>query len=265
MGVCFLKEDFDFFKSLLFEAGSCGLSFQKDGLRVSRKLDASIVTQADISIQEMLMMRISARYPGIRFVYEENFDVSTHASGDDAMTAIIDPIDGTAMYSMYLPIWCVSVGIFEGFKPKYGFVYSPGFDMFFYNDDDSSYLNGRLLRVDPVMTIDTETNIFYSSEIRFGFIKNFPGKVRNLGSTALHACLTADNTRNRVLAFVGKSYLWDWAGAIPIIRKAGGRLRYLNGDEPDIGEIIDGGYELKDYLIAYNHEDFGFIQKMFGG
>ena len=131
------------------------------------------------------------------------------------MSAIIDPIDGTAMFSMHLPEWCVSVGIFRGYTPVYGFVYSPGFDMLFYNDDSNAYLNGRPLKADRNISVDNETNIFSASEVSNRFIVDFPGKIRNLGSTALHACLAADNARNRTLAFIGKSNIWDWAGAVP--------------------------------------------------
>jgi len=222
------------------------------------------VTQADILVQNELVEKISGRYPGMDFIYEENYTCSPDAGMKPGrMTAIIDPIDGTAMYSMYLPVWCISVGIFLGEQPLYGFVYSPGFDMLYYNDNDAAYLNGRRLSADREMRIDSETNLFYSSEMRPGTVINFPGKIRNIGSTALHACLTTDNRRNRVLAFIGKSFLWDWAGAIPIIGKAGGNLRYINGGEIDYRAILENGCRMRDYLVAYNTDDFTLIRKIF--
>jgi len=135
--------------------------------------------------------------------------------------------------------------------------------MLFYNDDEHAYLNNTIRLVDNGMTIDRETNIFYASEAHDEYSIVFPGKVRNLGSTALHACLTIDNTRNRTLAFIGRSHLWDWAGAIPIILKAGGHLRYINGGELRYQEIIENDCKLPDYLIAYNRKDFSVIQNIF--
>ena len=165
------------------------------------------------------------------------------------------------MYSMHLPIWCVSIGIFFGFTPAYGFVYSPGCGMMFHSDNESSWLNGNRLSIDNNLDIDNETNIFYSSEIRDVKI-NFTGKVRNLGSTALHACLTTDNMRNRTLAFIGKSYLWDWAGAIPVMEKAGVTVRYIDGRELDYAKIIENNYEFEDYAVAYTCSDFEAIRKV---
>lgn len=221
----------------------------------------SIVTQADLWVQNFLIKKISERFPGFNFIGEETPSDRAKLS-EDKISVIIDPIDGTAMYSMYLPIWCVSIGIFRGFSPAYGFVYSPGCSMMFHSDDKASYLNGNTLTVDRFIPIDNETNIFYSSEIR-DLKVNFRGKARNLGSTALHACLTADNMRNRALAFIGRSYLWDWAGAIPVMEKAGVEIRYVDGRKLDYMKIIENNYELEDYAVAYTCEDFGIIRSIF--
>lgn len=243
-------------------AGSTALQMQRGKLDVQRKEDSSIVTQADIWVQNYLTEKISERFPEFQFISEEETERITDFSGEK-VSVIIDPIDGTAMFSMHLPIWCISVGIFKGYCPLYGFVFSPGSDLLFYNDDSYSYLNGKRLVSDPEIVIENETNIFYSSEIKEVRITGFPGKVRNLGSTALHACLTADNKRNRLLAFIGKSYLWDWAGAIPVILKAGVKLRYLNGRDLDYKKIIESRFELEDYAVAYNTENFEVIQNIF--
>ncbi len=257
----FTKSDTGFFINIAKEAGEWAFAYQREHISVSRKEDRSIVTTADLRVQEFLLDRISSQYPSFRFICEET-PADRAILADDETSIIIDPIDGTAMYSMHLPIWCVSIGIFCGFKPAYGFVYSPGCGMMFHSDDDASYLNGTRLSVDKSIVIDNETNIFYSSEIRDIRI-NFPGKARNLGSTALHACLTTDNMRNRALAFIGRSFLWDWAGAIPVMEKAGVSVRYVDGRELDYAKIISNGYELEDYAVAYTCSDFSTIQKIF--
>jgi len=253
--------DIRFFLDLVNSAGSSALQMQRGILEIQRKEDRSIVTQADMWVQTYLTEKISERFKDFQIISEEKTNRNTDFT-EDRISVIIDPIDGTAMFSMHLPIWCISIGIFKGYTPAYGFVFSPGSDLLFYNDDNGSYLNGKKLTSDPSVIIEKETNIFYSSEIRNIKI-NFPGKVRNLGSTALHACLTADNRRNRLLAFIGKSYLWDWAGAIPVILNAGVKLKYLNGSDLDYKAIIDNGFELEDYAVAYNADDFETIKDIF--
>lgn len=255
------QADIRYFLDIINSAGAAALEMQRGILDIQRKDDNSIVTQVDLWVQNYLSEKISAKYNDFQIISEEKTNCNIDFSGE-TISVIMDPIDGTAVFSMHLPIWCVSVGIFRGYTPVYGFVYSPGSDLLFYNDGLSSFLNGKKLISDPSVIIEKETNIFYSSEIHDVKI-NFPGKVRNLGSTALHACLTADNRRNRLLAFIGKSYLWDWAGAIPILQNAGVALKYLNGRSLDYKAIIENGFALEDYAVAYNAESFDTIKTIF--
>lgn len=263
MTTLFKADDIAYFMSIVVDAGDAALRMQNGVIEVSRKGDSSIVTQADLMVQDMLTTKIAARYSGIRLIHEENNTGIPGDIGEDTVTVIIDPIDGTAMYSMYLPVWCVSVGVFKGGSPVYGFVYSPGFNMLFHNDDEHAYLNGGVRKIDRHMKIDSETNIFYASEVHHDFVIDFPGKIRNLGSTAMHACLTIDNARNRTLAFMGKSCLWDWAGAIPIILKAGGGVRYLHGGEIDYRAVMHNNFRLLDYAVAFTSDEFSAIQNIF--
>ena len=263
MAGLFKTADFNFFKSLMVEAGAAAMQIQDGAIEVRRKSDNSIVTRADLVVQDLLMNEIAARYPDINFIHEENYSGDSPAVEDETVSAIIDPIDGSAMYSMHLPVWSVSVGIFKGYTPWYGFVYSPGFHMLFYNDDSNAYLNNTVMKAVRDFTIDTETNIFFASEIENKFNIEFPGKIRNLGSTALHACLTIDNARNRTLAFIGRSHLWDWAGAIPIIIKAGGNVRYLSGQEIQFRDVIRNECRMLDYVLVYNSDDFESVRNIF--
>ena len=263
MKLDFTTADLNFFKSLIRKAGDAARRIQDSSIEVARKRDATIVTQADLMVQEMLLKELAERYEGLHYIHEENNPKNASNVDEDSVSVIIDPIDGTAMYSMYLPEWCVSVGIFRGFTPAYGFVYSPGFNMFFHNDDENAYLNDRVIRAEKNIRIDTETNLFCASEVQHEFCFDFPGKIRNLGSTALHACLTADSARNRTLAFIGRSNLWDWAGAVPIIMRAGVSLRYISGEEIDYRSVIRNNFRFPDYVIAYNDENFESVRKIF--
>lgn len=257
------KGDLNFLKSLVIRAGDTAQRMQDEGVEVSRKKDGSIVTRADLTVQDMVIEGITSRFREVACIHEENRHESPGDIDDEGTYAIIDPIDGTAMYSMYLPVWCVSLGIFRGGVPLHGFVYSPGFRMLFYNDGDSAYLNDRAIHAVMDDVIDSETNLFYASEVFRDFTIDFPGKVRNLGSTALQACLTADNARNRALAFVGRSHIWDWAGAISIVQKAGGNVRYLDKGEVRFRDVMKNDCELPDYCLVYNCDDFETVRRMF--
>jgi myo-inositol-1(or 4)-monophosphatase len=259
----FSSAEIDYFKTLITVAGQKALSIQRTRPAVTRKSDSTIVTEADTLVQDYVTSEIVKKYPEINFICEE---ISTELKKDinkDTISAIIDPIDGTAVYSMRLPTWCVSIGILKGFEPVYGFVYSPGCGMLFHNDDNHTYLNDEIIRADANLKIDSETNIFTAAEIQKLFNIKFPGKLRNIGSTALHACLCTDNEVNRTVAFLGRSYLWDWAAAFSILRNSGAGYKYFSGKEIDIEEVIKNGNKLTDYVLAYSGVDFDTARNFF--
>lgn len=259
----FTIDDLEYIKQLIRESGGHAASIQKGDMSIQRKDDTSIVTRADVEVQEHLIKGLSSRFPEMKFIHEENFDPYELNSDDKSLYGIIDPVDGTAMYSMGLPIWCVSVGIFRGFTPAYGFVFAPSAEMFFYNDDESAYLNDHKISVVMIDEVESETNMFFGATVPGVCNIDFPGKIRNLGSTAFHAALLADNRRNRSLAFIGMSMIWDWAGAVPVIQKAGTAVRYIDGREIDYGEVIANGCAFNDLVIAYNTRNFEDVRKYF--
>ncbi|HON78423.1 MAG TPA: inositol monophosphatase family protein [Spirochaetota bacterium] len=248
--------DFDFFRNVLTEAGAIALTLQHSNISVTRKSDSTIVTQADVEVQNYILKAVRSRFSGFNYIHEENFETTHNAIDDSTLSVIIDPIDGTAVYTMGLPTWSISLGIFRGYTPLYGFVYSPGCNMFFHNDDTHAYLNNTPITVDPHMEIERETNLFLTPNVIKNRRISFPGKLRNLGSTALHCSLVANNRANRTLAYIGLAYLWDLAGAIPVLLKAGGHMRYANGNHVDIRGIVDNGYLLPDNIILYSIDSF---------
>ncbi len=259
----FSTDDIDFFKTLITEAGKKALTIQRTRPAIIRKADTTIVTQADTLVQNFITSEIIKRYPDMNFICEETTSEQKKNIKKETISAIVDPIDGTAVYSMRLPTWCVSIGILKGFEPVYGFIYSPGCGMLFYNDDKNTYLNDEIIYADENLIIDSETNIFTAAEVQKIFKISFPGKIRNIGSTALHACLCTDSAVNRTVAFLGKSYLWDWAAAFPILIKSKSGYKYFSGKEVDIEEVINNGNKLEDYVLAYSGVDFNTAKNFF--
>jgi len=68
---------------------------------------------------------------------------------------------------------------------------------------------------------------------------------------------------NRTLAFIGKSYLWDWAGAVPVVIRAGGFLRYMSGREVDFREIMENSFRIPEYCVAHSAGSIDMIRKIF--
>jgi fructose-1,6-bisphosphatase/inositol monophosphatase family enzyme len=70
-------------------------------------------------------------------------------------------------------------------------------------------------------TVDERTFLCATSEAHRGWDVRFPGKVRSLGSTALHVALVA---RGAAVGSMLKPAPWDVAAVAPILRRSGGDL-----------------------------------------
>lgn len=73
------------------------------------KPDGSWVTQADLKIERFLRNSIHDRLDARIFGEETEWSGNPNAP----YTAIIDPIDGTALFRAKIPIWGISLGIFH--------------------------------------------------------------------------------------------------------------------------------------------------------
>ena len=96
-----------------------------DSLDVSRKPDQTLLTEADIAVQEHIVALIRAHDPGGGIVAEETRDQSDSAV-TSRRTWIIDPIDGTAEFVRPdRQEYCSVVCLLEDRKPVAALVLAP--------------------------------------------------------------------------------------------------------------------------------------------
>jgi myo-inositol-1(or 4)-monophosphatase len=114
----------------------------------------------------------------------------------------------------------------------------PLLDEFYLSRGRGAFFNGRPIQVDDSGYADDESFLCITSKAHRKYRIDFIGKTRTLGSTAAHICYVARGTA--VAALLGRPSLWDIAGALPILRAAGGDLCYLSGHPLDMAAMADG-------------------------
>jgi myo-inositol-1(or 4)-monophosphatase len=223
-------------------AGSLAREAQRDRSKIKRdyKSDGSVSTTIDLQVEDFLVEKIAARFPTANIITEE-----TVRSYDPKKphTFVIDPIDGTDTYSQGLPGWCVSVGLLDhNLQPIAGIVYSPRMELLFFADvGKQAICNGIAIAPPADMAITRKSNLMVSSRIlRDVDLSRYPGKIRSIGSGALHMCLPLVSPA--IIGSLGQrgAYIWDITGAHAINRSIGYDLQYLNGKGMDYSQIIDG-------------------------
>jgi len=97
-------------------------------LRVQEKADRSLLTEADLEVERIIISAIRRYDPGARIVAEEsgstNGDASTDADGSRAW--VVDPIDGTAEFvDVSRSEFCSVVCLLEDGEPRAAYVLAP--------------------------------------------------------------------------------------------------------------------------------------------
>jgi myo-inositol-1(or 4)-monophosphatase len=193
-----------------------------------RKADQSLVSQADIEIEQMLRDQISGHYPEHGIVGEEEGSQDS----DREYVWCLDPLDGTEAFLCGLPIWAVSIGIFRHKEPYRGVVYLPATDECYWNDAQGAFWNGKPIHVSEKTSLERTDWIINHSRTHLDYVVTFPGKMRSFGSFAAHFCYVA--RASTPAALIGRPQLWDAAAGLAILQSAGGVTTML----PD-GAVLD--------------------------
>jgi myo-inositol-1(or 4)-monophosphatase len=226
------------------------------------KSDNSVVTRLDREVEEYLQQKLSNEYPAANIIGEESDSTSPHTS---QYTFAIDPIDGTDSFSQGMPGWTVSVGLLnEHAEPVAGIVYAPAWDALFFADIDrpATYNGMPLSPPEPPESIGPRTNILVDSRIHLMLhLETYPGKLRSMGSTALHLC--GFLTYEAVIGAISReARLWDLAGAHAINASLAQSVDYLGGGELTYENMMDGT-SASDIIIAGTTIGKRLIRKTF--
>ena len=217
------------------EAGEIGCKYYNTA-EVRRKPDRSVVTAADVEIEQLLRARIRATYPQHGILGEEG---GVHNTDAEYLWAI-DPIDGTGAFVSGLPIWGISIGLLQQGHPILGCFYLPVLDEWYEADRRGPALfNGQPTEVMRENLLDSEAWICVPSNIHRRYSIHYPGKIRSLGSMAAYICYVARGTAAGAL--VGRPKLWDIAAGMAVLERAGGGARLLHSGQPlDLRTMLNG-------------------------
>lgn len=209
------------------------------------KADGSIVTEADVAMQERVQAALAARWPGIGLLGEEMTPEAQRtrlAEGGGGLWCL-DPLDGTSNFAAGLPFFSVSLALLVGGRAVLGLVYDPvRRECFSARRGGGAWLNGAPLggrvprlplaraiaavdfkRLAPPLAKRLAAEPPYSSQ-------------RSLGSVALDWCWVAAGRFHVYLH--GRQKLWDYAAGELVLAEAGGHSCTLEGEPVFAAEVV---------------------------
>lgn len=206
-------------------------------IKISKKRDIDLVTEADLASEALIIERIRSYYPKHSILAEESGNAVVIGSGGDSWKWIIDPLDGTTNYAHGYPCFCVTIALEHKGEIVLGVTFDPTRDdLFAAEKGRGATLNGKPIRV-------SETGSLADSLIVTGFpydFKDRPQFARHLTSFLLESRgIRRDGSAAIDMAYVACGRYdgfweeglnpWDVAAGKLLIEEAGGIVSYYDG------------------------------------
>jgi myo-inositol-1(or 4)-monophosphatase len=236
----------EFVENNLRKSGSLLLEKFGTGNR-KMKFDYELVTEADNAAWDLFSSKIKDSFDGHGFLRELTAE---ELSGEECprFVWIVDPLDGAASFQAGLPVWGISAALFEKFWPVLGFLYLPVTgELYSAYASREALLNDKPITVREDPSVDNESVVLVYSRFHSDFTSNFPGKIRNFGSSSGHMAYVARGVADACI--IKNVSVQDMAAGSIILEAAGGEIRHLDGKPFYVGEHL-GGSRLEEPLIA---------------
>jgi myo-inositol-1(or 4)-monophosphatase len=136
------KNDAEFLCAVIHQAGALGLKLLRANVRHWNKADGSVVTEADLAINEFLHSKLQVERPDYGWLSEETPDDEKRLLCKRIW--IVDPIDGTRSFVHKTDGWCVGVALVENGRPIISALYRPMIDeLYFAVSGCGAWLNNK--------------------------------------------------------------------------------------------------------------------------
>ena len=221
------------------------------------KSDGSIVTEADLAMQQALTSALAERFPEVQMLGEEASKAEqTRVIQGTADYWCLDPVDGTTNFHATVPLFSVSLGLISAGEIVLGVVYDPNRDEYFGAIRGQGFwINGA--RVERPSQPDRLGNCIafidfkrLGTELGTSLVQDTPYKSqRNIGTCALEWAWLAAGRVNLLLH--GRESIWDYTAGVLLTEEAGGKCETF-----DASPIFKQTLKPRSVIAASNPELF---------
>ncbi|NVM04984.1 MAG: inositol monophosphatase [Candidatus Helarchaeota archaeon] len=216
------------------KAGQLIMKYYGTKTKKRYKEDKSIVTEADLESEKLILNMIKKSFPNHAILSEE----AGLQDSDSDFLWCIDPLDGTTNFSMKNPFFNVSIALLRNKEPILGVVYYPPQDELFHSElGKGAYLNDKTIKVSSKDSMKAAIFTFCNSrdeEARkrvgkiYAELKLTNNYVRQIGSAALELCMVASGRVESFFMIGVRS--WDVAAGWIMVKEAGGTVTDFKGN-----------------------------------
>lgn len=229
---------------------------------VSRKADGTEVTEADREAEAAIREAIAQRYPA-HAVLGEEFGLTGEAGASHRW--VIDPLDGTAWFSLGMPLFGTLIALLEDGEPVVGVIHmsvlgettyaARGLGCWF-KAGDAEATQVKVMSRGPLASAFVSASGLHGSDIApagnveyaLTPVVRGAGKFRLCADCQQHAMVCRGSLDAAIDTIMAP---WDIAAIVPCVEEAGGIVTSLAGRREN---ILDGGSLLSSSDAALHRE-----------
>ncbi len=229
------------------EASALILPLWRTGLKVFSKADESPVTEADRRGEILIVERLTAQFPDIPIVSEE--DASEFGTPDaiGPRFFLVDPVDGTKAFVRGDPNFTVNIGLIEDGRPVAGAVTAPASDETWFTQDGRAMkrkIGGAAQPVSvrpwPQGAAVALVSHTMSEETAQKLADQYGFDLREPMDSSIKFCRLAEGAAD-IYPRHGPTMEWDIAAGHAVLLAAGGQLTTPEGETFAYGKA-DAGF-----------------------
>ena len=223
-------------QEIIRNASASNLAIYYEQSTADYKPDGSIVTEADLAMQQALTTALAERFPAVAMLGEELCeDSQLEVINNCTDYWCLDPLDGTTNFHATVPLFSVSLGLISQGEIKLGIVYDPNRDEFFGAiKGEGFWINGaRVARPEQPRNLGSCIAFIdfkrLSDKTSTSLVLDTPYKSqRNIGTCALEWAWLAAGRVNLLLH--GRERIWDYSAGVLLVQEAGGKCETFDAE-----------------------------------
>jgi myo-inositol-1(or 4)-monophosphatase len=215
--------DLDLLLTSLKQAGKIAMGFHGKNPKVWNKPDGTVLTEADLAVNDYLKVTIQKARPDDGWLSEETPDAGERLT--KSRLWIVDPIDGTRAFSDAMRFWGIGVALVENGEPVVSGIYCPVDDVMYH-----AVKGGGAFRNDIRLTSPPSSShaIVPRSAVAAVEAAGLPTQISSSWPMLLRFALIAEG-QNPAAISIGKKQDWDLAAGVLLVTETGGKVTTQGG------------------------------------
>ncbi len=219
--------DAELLQNAVREAGAIALSYFGKPHEHWIKPDHSILTEADLAVNDYLHHALMAAKPDYGWLSEESPDDPSRTS--KRMCWVLDPIDGTRSFHLGRDEWCIACALTDGETVIRAAIYQPTCDKFYFAEHGKgATCNGNKLITSPSNTLKNARLAGNASAFKKLEASGVSKMDMAFTPQILRLCMIAEGSADVLVAF-GLKNDWDVAAGMLLAQEAGAKVTTQSG------------------------------------